>query len=188
MDFKNILFANLESHEAAIEEVRRLSGEFGQVAYILNETLLSGKKVLLIGNGGSAADAQHFAAEIVARYVKNRRGLPAIALTTDSSVMTAIGNDLSFDRVFSRQIEALACDGDLVVAFSTSGTSENVVQGVIEAKKKNCRVVGFLGRDGGKLQDLVDVALTVKVNATARIQEAHQLMYHALCQVLEESL
>jgi D-sedoheptulose 7-phosphate isomerase len=188
MDPEKTLLSNVATHQKAIEEVVRLAPVFSRASDLLNSTLLRGNKVFMMGNGGSAADAQHFAAEIVVRYVKNRRGLPALALSTDSSVLTAIGNDFSFEKIFSRQIEALANEGDLVVAFSTSGNSENVVQGVLEAKEKKCAVIGFLGRDGGRIQGIVDVALTVNVPETARIQEAHQLIYHALCQVLEEAL
>jgi D-sedoheptulose 7-phosphate isomerase len=142
----------------------------------------------MLGNGGSAADAQHFAAELVVRYLKDRPGYPAIALTTDTSLLTAAGNDYSMDRVFSRQVQALGRPGDLVFAFSTSGTSANVVEAVKEARKQGCATVGFLGRDGGFLKDLVDHPLVVDYPETARIQEAHELMYHILCELFEEAL
>jgi D-sedoheptulose 7-phosphate isomerase len=154
----------------------------------LNEVLLSGGKVLMMGNGGSAADAQHFAAEIVVRYKKDRAAYPAIALNTDASMMTAAGNDYSFDAIFSRQVAAFAKPGDLVVGFTTSGNSANVVEGILEARKRGCFTIGFLGRDGGKLKGLVDLALVVDDDETARIQEVHELMYHILCELFEDGL
>lgn len=149
------------------------------------ERLQRGCRVLICGNGGSAADAQHFAAELSGRYVKERRALAGIALTTDTSALTAIGNDYGFDRIFSRQVEALGRPGDLLIGISTSGNSPNVILAVEAAKQLGVRTLGLLGRDGGKLRTLVDDALVVPCPVTARIQEVHQMIYHFWCEALE---
>jgi D-sedoheptulose 7-phosphate isomerase len=148
----------------------------------------AGNKLLVCGNGGSAADAQHLAAEIVGRFKMERRGLPAIALTTDSSILTAIGNDYGFDRIFSRQVEALAAPGDVVIGISTSGNSPNVQQALELARRSGCRTVGLLGRDGGSIAGIVDIALTVPSHDTPRIQEGHICMIHIICDLLEKRL
>lgn len=150
------------------------------------ERLRRGCKILICGNGGSAADAQHLAAELSGRYLKERRALAGIALTTDTSALTAIGNDYGFDSVFSRQVEALARPGDLLIGISTSGNSANVIKAVESAKLLGVRTLGLLGRDGGKLKGLVDDALVVPSTITARIQEVHQMVYHFWCEILDE--
>jgi D-sedoheptulose 7-phosphate isomerase len=155
---------------------------------LLAHAFADGKKLLVCGNGGSAADAQHFAAEIVGRFKLERRGLPAIALTTDSSILTAVGNDYGFERVFSRQVEALAASGDVVVGISTSGSSANVQRALLEARDRGCRTVGLLGRDGGTIAGIVDIALTVPSNDTPRIQEGHITMIHIICDLLEQRM
>ena len=149
------------------------------------ERLKRGCRILVCGNGGSAADAQHFAAELSGRYIKERRALAGIALTTDTSALTAIGNDYGFDRIFSRQVEALGRPGDLLVGISTSGNSPNVILAVEAAKQLGIRTIGLLGRDGGKLKDLVDDAIIVPCPITARIQEVHQMIYHFWCETIE---
>lgn len=149
------------------------------------ERLRRGCKVLVCGNGGSAADAQHFAAELSGRYVKERRALAGLALTTDTSALTAIGNDYGFDRVFSRQVEALGRPGDLLVGISTSGNSPNVLEAVEAAKELGMRTLGLLGRDGGRLKAACDDALVVPSPVTARIQEVHQMVYHFWCEALD---
>lgn len=149
------------------------------------ERLKRGCRVLVCGNGGSAADAQHFASELSGRYVKERRALAGIALTTDTSALTAIGNDYGFDHVFSRQVEALGRPGDLLIGISTSGNSPNVILAVQEAKQLGIQTLGLLGRDGGKLRTLVDDALVVPCPITARIQEVHQMIYHFWCECIE---
>lgn len=141
-----------------------------------------------MGNGGSAADAQHFVAEIVGRFKMERRGLPALALSTDTSILTAIGNDYGFDRVFSRQVEALASPGDLVIGISTSGNSPNVLLALQLARETGCRSVGLLGKDGGSIKDVCDLALIVPTNDTPRVQEAHITMIHIVCDLLEKTL
>ena len=149
------------------------------------ERLKRGCRILICGNGGSAADAQHFAAELSGRYVKERRALAGIALTVDSSALTAIGNDYGFDRVFSRQVEALGRPGDLLVGISTSGNSPNVIHAVAAARELGMRTLGLLGRDGGQLKGLVDDALVVPSAVTARIQEIHMMTYHFWCEAID---
>ncbi len=147
------------------------------------------KKILICGNGGSAADAQHIATELVIRMSKqNRAALPAIALTTDTSMLTAGGNDIGFDNVFSRQVEALGTSGDVLIAISTSGKSENVNRAAREARKRGMTVIGFLGKDGGAAKDLVDVPIIIPSNDTQRIQEGHITVAHILCGIIENEM
>jgi len=158
------------------------------VARRMAEALQRGGKLLFFGNGGSAADAQHLAAEFVNRFLHNRGALAAVALTTDSSALTSIGNDLGFDQVFARQLEALARPGDVVVAISTSGNSPNVLRGVEAARRLGCTSVGLIGGSGGLLATTVDEAFVVPSTETPRIQETHITAGHALCAVVEEIL
>ena len=156
---------------------------------IVNETidvLRQDKKILIAGNGGSAADAQHFAAELVGRFETERRGLAAIALTTDSSILTSVSNDYSYLSVFSRQIQAIASEGDLFIGISTSGNSENIIRAMEEAKKRKVHTIGFLGKDGGVLKDLCDFALIAPSNQTARIQEMYELCIHMICSFIDD--
>ncbi len=149
----------------------------------------NGGKVLLCGNGGSAADSQHIATELVIRMTKHdRRALPAIALTTDSSMLTAGGNDIGFDNIFSRQVEGLGNAGDVLIAISTSGKSENVNRAVKEAKKKGMTVVGFLGKGGGPSKDLVDIPIIIPSDDTQRIQEGHITVAHIICGIVENEM
>ena len=145
-------------------------------------------KVLLCGNGGSAADAQHIAAEWVTRYKINRKALPALALTVNTSDLTAIGNDFDFNQIFSRQIEAHGKNGDLLIALSTSGKSKNVINAVLEAKKMGITCVGLTGNNGGDLAEICDISLIIPSDNTARIQEIHSLFMHAVCEAVDESL
>jgi D-sedoheptulose 7-phosphate isomerase len=148
-------------------------------------TFTSERKLLLCGNGGSAADAQHIAAEFVNRYSLERPALPAMALTTDTSVITSIGNDYSFDDIFSKQVKALGMEGDVLLAISTSGNSRNVLTAVKSAHSQGMYTAGFTGGDGGKLESMVDLALVVKSDLTPRIQEAHILAGHILCHLVD---
>lgn len=152
---------------------------------LIGKRLKNGNKLLICGNGGSAADSQHFAAEIVGRFEKERKGYSAIALTTDTSALTAIGNDYGFDKIFSRQVEALGEKGDILIGISTSGNSQNIIEAVKVAKEMGIFTVGFLGKDGGKLKSIVDKAFIVKSDNTARIQEVHLTLEHAICRVLD---
>jgi len=153
----------------------------------INECFRGGYKLLIAGNGGSAADAQHFAGEIVGRYKKERKGFPAIALTTDSSVLTSWSNDYSFDTVFSRQVEALAKKGDIFFGISTSGNSKNVIEGVKKAKEIGITTICLLGKDGGKLKDLADLSIVVPSDNTPRIQECHIMLIHIICEEVEKN-
>jgi D-sedoheptulose 7-phosphate isomerase len=147
--------------------------------------LRDGRKMLFAGNGGSAADAQHWAGELVSRFYYDRPGLPAIALTTDTSILTAISNDYGFDYVFARQVEALGAPGDVLVAISTSGNSPNIVRAVEAAHARGMAVVGFTGQDGGKLAAMCDLCFRVPSNDTPRIQEGHEFLGHVLCSLIE---
>ncbi|ABQ27037.1 D-sedoheptulose 7-phosphate isomerase [Geotalea uraniireducens] len=181
--------AQLDSHQKVMESVKgELAPKIAAVADLLVDALGNGKKLLVMGNGGSAADAQHFAAEIVGRFKMERRGLPAIALTTDTSILTAIGNDYGFEQIFRRQIEALACEGDVVVGISTSGTSKNVHGALLLADQVGCRTIGLLGKDGGTIREIVDVDLTVSCDDTPRVQEGHITIIHIICDLLEKRL
>lgn len=161
------------------------AGAVERAARMVVGALKAGGKVLVFGNGGSAADAQHLAAEIVGRFRRDRRGLPAVALTTDSSALTAIANDFGFEDVFSRQVEALGRPGDVVVAISTSGMSRNVLAGVDAARRSGIGVVALTGGSGGRLAGAADVAVVAPVEETARIQECHVAVLHALCEVID---
>ncbi len=166
----------------------RCSESIETAAKLLMETFARGNKILLCGNGGSAADAQHIAAEFVVRYEKKRRALPAIALTTDTSILTAHANDFDFDSVFARQIEALGNAGDTLIAISTSGNSKNIIQAAQIARAKNLNVIALTGETGGALIDVANLTITVPSNVTARIQETHILIGHYWCGVVEDNL
>ncbi|MEQ1719202.1 MAG: D-sedoheptulose 7-phosphate isomerase [Hyphomicrobium sp.] len=176
--------ANLTALHA--DEAYRETG--ARVAELFIETLKGGNTLLFAGNGGSAADSQHIAGEFVSRFHYDRPGLPAIALTTDSSILTAIGNDYGYERVFSRQIEAIGRKGDVFIAISTSGNSPNILAGIEAARKKGITVVGMTGRTGGKMKAMCDLCLCVPSDSTPRIQEGHLVSYHFLCGVVEASL
>lgn len=165
------------------------SSEVAHAAAVVADAFRRGGKVLLFGNGGSAADAQHIAGEFINRFLINdRRGLPAIALSTDGGVLTCIANDSGFERVFARQIEALGNKGDICIAISTSGNSPNVIAGIDQARTAGMRVIGLLGRDGGQCAVRCDVALVVPSPDTQRIQETHNLIGHILCELVESLL
>jgi len=157
-----------------------------KVAKVVKATLAKGNKVLFCGNGGSAADSQHLAAEFVGRFQKERKGLPAIALTVDTSILTAVGNDYGYDKVFVRQVEALARPGDVLIGISTSGNSGNVVEAINLAKEMGVYCVGFTAYGGGKMATLCDECLAVPAKVTARAQEMHILMGHILCELVDE--
>ena len=159
-----------------------------EAAFLISKCLHSAGKLLFFGNGGSAADAQHLAAEFVGRFVRERGGLAAVSLTTDSSILTAVGNDYGFDQIFARQIQALARPGDVAVAISTSGNSPNVLEGVKAARRANAKTIGLCGRDGGALAKEADLAITIASSNTARIQECHIAIGHLLCELTDEGL
>ena len=166
----------------------QLAAAVAEAAETMAAALASGHKVLVMGNGGSAADAQHLAAELVGRFLRERKALPAIALTTDSSILTAVGNDYGFEQIFRRQVEALALPGDVVVGISTSGRSANVLSALHAARAAGCQTIGLLGRDGGDIAGVVDLPLVIPAQETPHIQEAHVMLIHILCDLIEESL
>lgn len=159
-----------------------------RAAELIISSIREGGKVLTFGNGGSAADAQHIAAELVNRLNRNRPPIPAIALTTDSSILTSVGNDSSFDELFERQLRALGRGGDVALAISTSGNSPNVLRAVEAAREIGIKIIALSGRDGGKLANAADVALVVKARSTQRIQETHITIGHVLCELVEDAL
>lgn len=178
-----------DEHLAMIADLRESSSaEIARVGDRLAAVLRAGGKLLIFGNGGSAADAQHIAAEIVGRYKTERRGLPAVALTTDTSALTAIANDYGFEAVFSRQLEALANAGDMAVGISTSGNSPNVLRAILLARELGLVTVGMTGRTGGKLKELVDHLIAVPWDETPRIQEGHILSGHIVCEIAEAAI
>ena len=165
-----------------------LGPQINTLAAKITECFKNGGKVILMGNGGSAGDAQHIAAEFVGRYKKERKSYPALALNTNTSSLTAIGNDYGYEDTFSRQVEGFAKAGDVVIGISTSGNSANVYKALELAKKLNCYTAAFLGKTGGTIKDIVDLPLVVKSNNTPRIQECHIFMGHTLCELVEKEL
>lgn len=185
---KNSIKKEFESHLETIQKVMESSqNDLEAAAIMVVEALQNGKKVLICGNGGSAADAQHFAAELTGRYKTERRGLPAIALTTDTSALTAIGNDYGYDRVFDRQVESLANEGDLLIGISTSGNSENIVNALNTAKEFGCKTLGLTGKSGGTMNELCDLNVVIPSSDTPRIQEMHILFIHCICQIIDDN-
>ena len=154
---------------------------------VISKCLLSGNKIILFGNGGSAADAQHIAAEFIGKFNFNRSSLPALALTSNSSILTSISNDYSFDMVFSRQCESLVKKGDVVIGISTSGNSLNVKKGLLASKKLSATTIGLLGKNGS-IKKIVDIPLSVQCKTTPEIQEAHRIIYHIICEHVEKNL
>ena len=180
-----------DSAQVKLAAVDRLAPEVARAAAVLADCLLADGKLLACGNGGSAADAQHFAAEMVGRFERERPELPAIALTVDSSILTAIANDYSFDQVFAKQVRALGAKGDVLIAFSTSGNSGNVIAAIEAAHEREMRVVALTGKGGGRIGAMLgdaDVHLCVPHDRTARIQEVHLLMLHCLCDAVDATL
>ena len=177
----------INAHIQTAQKMPELAQTIQKAALLAIQTLKNGNKILICGNGGSAADAQHIAAELTGRYKRERRGLSAIDLTTDTSALTAIGNDYGYDFVFSRQFEALAQKGDLLWGISTSGNSTNVLNALKLAKKMECNTLGFSGRNGGEMKEWCDILLISPSEDTQRIQEMHILMAHIICDLIERS-
>jgi D-sedoheptulose 7-phosphate isomerase len=192
MDREEALQEVLKSFRTGTELRNQVAQNCGEkivdAAALIIQCLESGGKLLFFGNGGSAADAQHLAAEFVGRFQIERYPLPAIALTTDSSILTAVGNDYGFERLFARQIQALGRFNDVAVAISTSGNSPNVLEGIREAKKHGLKTVGLSGKDGGTLAREVDLAITIASPSSARIQECHITVGHVLCELVEAEI
>ena len=186
---KQTIINEFESHLKTIQTVMgSMEEDLEKASALAVEVLKRGNKVLLCGNGGSAADAQHIAAELTGRYKTERRGLPGIALTTDTSALTAIGNDYGFDRIFDRQVEALVREGDLLIGISTSGDSLNVLSALLLAKDMGAKTLGFSGKGGGKMNYACDINLVVPSDNTPRIQEMHILFGHTICQIIDNEL
>ena len=182
-----VIAREFEAHLKTIHAViGSMEADLEAASNLAVEVLKRGNKVLLCGNGGSAADAQHIAAELTGRYKTERRGLPAIALTTDTSALTAISNDYGYAKVFDRQVEALANKGDLLIGISTSGNSSNIISALECAKALGCHTIGFSGRDGGAMNQVCDINLVVPSDDTPRIQEMHILLGHTLCQIVDD--
>lgn len=181
--------SSFEEHiEVAKKTVSRETANISLAAKVCTYAILEGKKILIFGNGGSAADAQHIAAELIGRFKLNRRALPCIALTTDTSTITAVSNDFGYSSVFERQVEALAEKGDIVIAISTSGSSENILRAMSKAKEIGCKIVGLTGNKRESFDEYTDVTVSIPSNDTARIQEMHILIGHILCDSLEKSI
>lgn len=183
-----IFKSNLEALRKLLEDLQSLDDDVTSGARMASDTLLNGGKILFCGNGGSAADSQHLAAELTGRFVNDRRPLAAIALSTDTSALTCIGNDYSFDEIFARQVTGLGTYGDTLIGISTSGNSKNVIRAVEEARKIGIKTIGLLGRNGGKLRGICDQSIVVPHDVTARIQECHILIGHTFCGLIEENL
>lgn len=189
LDLATFYASEFHEHAQVAERTRDVMQEpFAEWVKMCADCIQSGGKILFFGNGGSAADAQHLATELTVRYKQDRAAIPAIALTTDSSALTAIGNDLGFEYLFQRQIEALAKPGDVVVAITTSGKSPNVIRAVEKAKEMNVKTVGLTGKGGGDLHGRCDLLLVVPSDTTARIQEMHITLGQMLCGALEQTL
>jgi len=180
-----------ESINESISVKEKLKDQIDIIERIANEalkTLKNGGKIVLFGNGGSAADAQHIAAELVGKFNLVRDALPAIALTTNTSIITAVANDTSFEEVFARQVQAIVTDKDLIIGISTSGESINVIKGILAAKEKGAKTVALTGKGGGKLATISDISLIVPSDITPRIQEAHMTIGHIICEIIEKEI
>ena len=187
-DFSSNLNQAINDSVRTLESLKDFEQEVGRSSDLIDECLRGGNKLLVCGNGGSATDASHFATELVVRFSKDRRALPAICLAGDSGILTAAGNDYGFDEIFARQVAAFGVPGDVLICLTTSGKSQNVVRALQEAKRRQIKTIALLGRDGGSTVGIADVDLLVKSDSTARVQEAHQLLLHVLCEVIESRL
>ncbi len=184
---KQRVLKTIELHKKLLADLEANCVEaIEQAAQSLIDCIAGGGCIYICGNGGSAADAQHIAAELVGRFIRERKGLPAVALTTDTSILTSIGNDYGFEQIFSRQVEALLKKGDVLWAFSTSGTSKNVLAAAKLAKEKGGSVLAFTGKKGSPLEEMSDVCICIE-GPTATVQEIHQVAYHILCDLVEEA-
>ncbi|GGI28277.1 D-sedoheptulose 7-phosphate isomerase [Pedobacter mendelii] len=185
---EEIIKSIFAEHKDVIDRsAAELTEKIQQASELIINQIKKGNKILLFGNGGSAGDAQHIAAEFTGRFLKERQSLPAIALTTDTSALTAIGNDYGYDRVFERQVEGLASDGDVLIGISTSGNSVNVLKAFETGRKKGCHIIGLSGRDGGAMNDLSDLNIVVPSDVTARVQEVHILIGHMICTAVDNN-
>ena len=182
--FEQAIYGAVET----LRSLKKIEPKISRAAEMIEQCLRSGNKLLVCGNGGSASDAAHFATELVVRFAKERRAYPAICLTGDGGLLTAAANDYGFDEIFARQVAAFGVPGDVLICLTTSGKSKNVQRALEEAKSRKLQTIAFLGRDGGSTIGLADVDFLVQTDSTARIQEAHQLLLHVLCEIVEERL
>ena len=187
-DFSSNLDRAINDSIRTLESLKNLGPEVTRATGLIEQCLRAGNKLLICGNGGSATDASHFATELVVRFTKDRRALPAICLTSDSGILTAAGNDYGFDEVFARQVAAFGVPGDVLICLTTSGKSQNLIRALEEAKARKLKTIAFLGRDGGSTCGIADLDLLVKSDSTARVQEAHQLLLHVVCEIIESRL
>jgi D-sedoheptulose 7-phosphate isomerase len=181
----------IDSFNQSIELIQQsisLEKEIGKTIKLIIKSLKSGHKIVIFGNGGSAADSQHIAAELIGRFKIERNSFPAIALTTDSSIITSLSNDYSFDMVFSRQCESIVKKGDIILGISTSGNSVNVKNGLITSKNKGAITIGLLGNKGGNIKKVSDISIIINSSSTAKIQEVHRIIYHIICEFVEKEL
>ena len=185
-NYENDILNIFEKSATVINESKASIKEINSAVNMIIKTIEKGKKIVIFGNGGSAADAQHMAAEFVGRYLIERDSLPAIALTTDTSALTGIGNDYGFEKVFARQCDALVNNGDLVIAISTSGKSPNIIEGIKTSKNKNAKIILLTGKNNNKLKHLTDITIRVPSNETPRIQESHRIIIHIMCEFVEK--
>ena len=188
MNLDNFIKDSFISSSEIIKNSVLLSKSIQDSILLVIDTIKNGNKIILFGNGGSAADAQHIAAELIGRFKLERQSYPAISLSTDTSIITSLGNDYSFDVIFSRQCESLVRQNDLVIGISTSGNSKNIENGLKTSKKLGAKTIGLLGNNGGKIGDIVDIAIIVNSSLTDRIQEAHRTIYHIICDASEQIL
>ena len=184
-DISLIFNQAIDDSTRTLESLKKLETQVAKAAELIQECLRAGRKILACGNGGSAADASHFATELVVRFAKDRRAQPAICLASDGGVLTAAANDYGFDEIFARQVAAFGKPGDVLICLTTSGKSKNIVRALVEAKARKLKTIALLGRDGGSTIGVADVDLLVRSNSTARIQESHQLLLHILCEIIE---
>ncbi len=187
-DFSSTLDQAIKGSIETLQSLKKLESEIAQAADLIAGCLTNGNKLLVCGNGGSASDAAHFATELVVRFARDRPAYPAICLTGDGGLLTAAGNDYGFDEIFARQVAAFGLEGDVVIVLTTSGKSKNVRRALEEAKSRKLQTIAFLGRDGGSTIGLADIDLLVASDSTARIQEAHQLLLHVICEIVESRL
>ena len=184
-DISLIFNQAIDDSTRTLESLKKLERQVANAVELIQECLQAGKKVLICGNGGSATDAAHFATELVVRFAKDRRAQPAICLASDGGVLTAAANDYGFDEIFARQVAAFGKPGDALICLTTSGESKNIVRALEEATARKLKTIALLGRDGGSTIGVADIDLLVRSNSTARIQEAHQLLLHVLCEIIE---
>jgi D-sedoheptulose 7-phosphate isomerase len=185
---QDVLNHSINEHLSLVSSVAQFTPAISNIVLMIMDAFRSGNKLLIFGNGGSAADAQHIAAELVGGFITKRAALPAIALTTDTSILTSVGNDYGYEHVFSRQVEAIAKPGDVVLGISTSGNSGNVFKALVAARQLDCRTIGLLGNDGGKIKDITDASIIIPSKDTARVQEMHILIGHLLCEAINYAI